>query len=238
MKTRMKRTLPILVLFTFALALSACGGAIETQTRQVSGFDRVDISTFGEFIITQGDTESLSIEGPADYLRYLVTEVNNGTLTISQRRGLLSSPNRKVTFTLTVRDLTSLSMSGAGSIKLGTLNTPSFKLILSGAGSVDMVNLSAESLDVTLSAAGAISVDGKVTSQNIILSGVGSYDAGELESASTRITLSGAGSATVWVTEKLEADVTGVGSVAYYGQPTSIIQNVPGLGSIRSFGTK
>lgn len=238
MKTKRNQIFALLALGVFALALSGCGGAIQTQTREVSGFDRLDISTFGEFIITQGDTESLSIEGPAEYLRYLVSEVSSGTLTISQRRGLFSSPNSKVTFILTVRNLESVSMSGAGSIKIGTLNTPALKLIMSGAGSVDMKNLTAETLDVTLSAAGAISVSGKVNSQNIILSGVGSYDAGDLESKSARITLSGAGSATLWVSEALDANVTGVGSVAYYGSPTSITQNVSGLGSVRSAGTK
>ena len=238
MKNRKKLVFAMLVLSFFALALSACGGTLQNETREVSGFDRVDISTFGEFIITQGDTESLSIEGPADYLRYLETKVSNGTLTISQRRGLFSSPNTKVTFILTVRELESISMSGAGSIKIGTLKTPSLKLNLSGAGSVDIKNLTADSLDIILSAAGAISASGKVASQNIILSGVGSYDASDLESSSARITLSGAGSATVWVSDSLEADVTGVGSVSYYGSPASVKQNVSGLGSVRSAGDK
>jgi len=216
--------------------LSSCIGEMETETREVSGFSAVAISTFGEFEIRQGDNESLTISAPSSYLRYIETEVENGTLTISTRRGLWGAPTNRVQYTLTVKDLNSLHLSGAGLVKIvGGLQTDTFSLNLSGAGSIEVEDLTAQTLSANLSSAGAMSVSGKVETQSVNLSGVGSYEAGDLQSKIASINLSGAGSATIWATDSLDVAVSGVGSVGYYGSPT-VTQNVSGLGSVNSRG--
>ena len=224
------------VIFLSALALSGCSGTVKTETREVSGFNSLVINTFGEFIIRQGDSESLTVQAPSDYLRYLETRVEDGTLHIDQRRGFIGGPIRKVTFTLTVKELNGLHLSGAGSVKvLDGLQSKDISVTLSGAGSIEIDNLQAESLSVNFSSAGAIVVAGKVNSQSVNLSGLGSYESGDLESRTASVNLSGAGSATLWVTEKLDVSVSGVGSVSYFGNP-QVNQNVSGLGSVNGKG--
>ena len=41
---------------------------IRTETREVSGFDRVDLAGFGDLVLTQGEEESLTIEASPDIL--------------------------------------------------------------------------------------------------------------------------------------------------------------------------
>jgi hypothetical protein len=226
----------ILFILLMALALSSCSGVMKTETREVSGFNAVSVSSFGELLIRQGEVESLTIEAPSDYLRYLETTVANNTLNISTRRGFYGAPVRRVIYTLTVRDLNSLSFSGAGSIKiLDGLKSGDFNLNLSGAGSIEIDALTASSLTVNFSSAGAIIVAGKVDKQSVTLSGVGSYDGGDLESKSASVVLTGAGSAVVWAKETLNVTVSGVGSVGYFGSP-QVSQNISGLGSVNSKG--
>ena len=228
--------LTIISVSLIAMNLSACGGVIKTESREVSGFNSVSISTFGEMQIRQGSTESLTIQAPSDYLRYLETSVENNTLIISTRRGFIGAPVRRVIYTLTVKDLKSLYFSGAGSIKiLDGLQSQDFSLNLNGAGSIEIDSLIADSLTLNFSSAGAIVIAGKVDKQSVNLSGVGSYEAGDLESKSVSINLTGAGSATVWATGTLDVTISGVGSVSYYGSP-QVGQKISGLGSVSSKG--
>ncbi len=228
----------LLVLFA-ALVLTGCvDGTVQTRTEDVSGFDKIEIHTFGEFIIEQGDEESLKIEAPRDYLRYITTEVEGSTLLISMRRGFIGGPIRHVTYTITVKNLEEISLSGAGAIKIFSLETDQLELDLTGAGSIEIDELYANSLDINLASAGAIVIAGEVDSQEVDLSGVGSYEAGDLRSDSAEIDLTGAGSAVVWAEESLDVSITGVGSVSYYGDNPQVDQNVSGLGSINSKGSR
>lgn len=237
----MRRITAIITTFSLltisGLLLSGCSdGNPQTRTDAVSNFDQIQISTFGEIIIEQGDEESLMIEAPRDYLRYITSDVDNGVLTISTRRGFIGGPIRRVTYTITVKDLEKISLTGAGAIKIYELNTDDFEVNLTGAGSVEIDDLNADDLEVNLSSAGAIIIAGEVDSQEVDISGIGSYEAGDLRSNDAEILLTGAGSAVVWVEDSLDVNVTGVGSVSYFGDNPDVYQNVSGLGSINSKG--
>jgi hypothetical protein len=225
-----------LLLAVSVLALTGCSqGLYEKRDEPVSGFNRVSIETFGEVLINQGSEESLSIEAPRDYLRYITSEVTDGTLYIKTRRGFIGGPVQRVTYTLTVKDLNEISFSGAGSIKVFSLDTNDFKVSLTGAGSVEIDKLKADSLVVNLTSAGAVVIAGNTKTQDINLSGVGSYEGGDLRSDDVVIQLTGAGSAVVWAESTLDVNISGLGSVAYYGSP-KITQNISGLGSVHSKG--
>lgn len=227
-----------LLLIGAALLLSGCvQGPSETREEDVSDFNRVSIETFGELLISQGSTESLRIDAPRDYLRYLTAEVDDGTLTIKTRRGYFGTLGQSVTYTLTVKDLNEVSFSGAGSIKIFALNTDDFTVELNGAGSVEIDDLQADSLTVELNSAGAVVIAGRVGKQDVNLNGLGSYEAGDLQSDETSIRLSGAGSAVVWAEDKLNVEVSGVGSVSYFGSPV-LTQSISGLGSVNSKGER
>jgi hypothetical protein len=226
----------LLLLFTVALLTGCSDVSMQTQNEDVSGFNRLQINTFGEFIIEQGDQESLTIDAPRDYLRYVTTSVDNGVLVIGMRRGFLGTPIQRVTYTLTVKDLNEISISGAAAVKVFTLDTEQMAVNLTGAGSVEIDKLTARDLNINLTSAGAIVVAGAVDKQKITISGVGSYEAGDLRSNSTDILLTGAGSAVVWAEQDLSVNVTGVGSVSYFGENPQVSQNVSGLGSVNSKG--
>ncbi len=228
--------LTALILALSILALTGCAqGPIETRKEDVSGFNKVRIETYGEVLISQGDTESLTIEAPRDYLRYITSKVEDGTLNIKTRRGFVGGPVQRVIYTLTVKDLSDISFSGAGSIKVYGLETKDFSVDLSGAGSIEIDELNADSLSINLSSAGAVVIAGSVKTQDVNLSGLGSYEGGDLRSDDTRINLSGAGSAVVWAENSLDVNVSGVGSVGYFGDP-DLTQNISGLGSVNRKG--
>ena len=207
-------------------------GEIETEEREVSGFQKVHLSGTGNLIITQGEKESLVIEADDNVIPLIEAEVLRGRLTISLKRGYNLIPTSTLKFYLTVKDLNEISLSGAGDINCDSFNTEEMEFKISGAGDIDF-NINARKVEITSSGAGNLTLSGQVDVQEVNISGVGKYDGAGLESKRCEITVAGVGSATVNVSEELDVDISGVGSVNYIGAP-HVEQDISGLGDDKS----
>lgn len=211
-----------------------------SENRDVSGFDAVEFSTFGKLNIMQGDVESLNISGPDNLVPEVRTSVRNGRLIIETDEGLTIRPiskNIEMTFTLVVKDLTSLSISGLGDVQVETLSTPSLDINMSGAGRIVQNQITTDDLTINLSGLGGIEISGQAAQAEIDISGAGSVDAPDLQVQTARVNVSGLGGATLWVTEQLTGDISGAGSISYYGDPQTITTS-SGLGDFKSLGSK
>jgi hypothetical protein len=265
LEEEMKKYLLIPLLIIAAVSLSACSifpridpGTQITEKRNVSGFHEVRFTTAGEMTITQAETESLQIEAGKNIMPHITTEVKDGVLIIGMDESRLNfGVSQPVKYTLSVKDLDGIDLSGAGNIETGQiksgdmtinlsgagnisvekLQADSLNARLSGAGNISVANLLSQSLKIDLSGAGNFSMAGKAPEQSALLTGLGSYQAGDLESARVKVQVSGAGGATVWATELLDVIISGAGSVNYYGSP-KVNEDVNGLGSVRSLGNK
>jgi Putative auto-transporter adhesin, head GIN domain len=245
MKT--KRIAVLFILLASAFIVCACGisvtrgsGIMDTETRDVSDFDAIEVEGFGNLIITQGDNESLKIEAEDNILPHITTKVKDGTLLISFDENRWRSnilPTRSVTFYIEVKELNRIDLSGAADIEMESLETTQLKLDVSGAGNVEIDNLQAKDLNVTYSGAGKCELTGEVQDQEVRVSGLGSYDAEELKSQSASVSLSGAGNMEVWAEDSLYIEVSGAGNVEYWGNPR-VTQDISGVGNIQSRGSK
>lgn len=213
---------------------------IISETRDVTDFTSIDMRTFGSVVITQGDSESLTVEGSDNILPLIRTSVRDGKLIIDTTRNIrvLNLDTDKVLiFNITVKDLTELIVSGAGRIQMDALSTSRFNLDMSGAGEVNIDRFTADELDVTISGAGSLDIAGQATRVSIDIPGAGSVNAGDLECQTATVNISGLGSATVWVTGHLSGTISGAGSVNYYGNP-DLQTSTSGLGSYHRLGDK
>jgi tellurite resistance-related uncharacterized protein len=211
-----------------------------SENRDVSGYSAIEFSTFGKLNIIQGDTESLNLSGPDNLVPEITTTVNNGKLVIKTRDNIsvtTLSSDRMLTFTIVVKDLTSLDISGAGDVQVETLSSPSMDLSMSGAGRVQMNQLTTNNLQVDLSGLGGLDISGNASQATIDISGAGSVNASDLKLQTASINISGLGSATVWVTDQLSGEISGAGSVSYYGSP-QISTSSSGLGQFKPLGSK
>jgi hypothetical protein len=214
-------------------------GQVETESRVVRDFQAVSFSSVGEMTIQQGETESLTIEAEDNVLREIRAQVRNGTLYIDYGSDGWPRvwPTQPIRYTLTVKELAGLNLSGVGDVRVDALETDSLQTTLSGAGSLWLEELDADEVSCRLSGAGSINASGTATRVEANVSGLGSFKGGSLRSESAEVTLSGTGSATVWATKHLNAHISGLGSVQYYGDP-SVTQAVSGLGSVQHLGDK
>jgi hypothetical protein len=209
-----------------ALACSAIGGAtkgsgrIVTSEIDVSGFSGVTFSGFGNLYIEVGSAEGLRIEVDDNLVSYFEANVDSKMLTIKVKEGANLEPSDDVNFYLTVEELDTIVLSGAGKIESDPLQAEQFSVDLSGAGELTMAGLTADSLDVDLSGAGDLEIEsGYVGEQTVKISGAGNYVADNLQSGSANLDITGAGSATVWAVTELTVTGSGAGKVEYAGKP-------------------
>ena len=214
-------------------------GNVVTETREVSGFDAVNVEYPAQVLIKQGKSESLKIEAEDNLLPNLKTQVKNGTLEIFYKRenGKHVNPTKTVKVTIVVKDLADVEFKSAGELIIEKLKTDRLDVSLSGAGNMNLDSILVESLTISLSGAGSMTASGTADNLDMTISGFGDFDGSELHDKDARVNISGAGSATVWVDNDLTAEVSGAGSVSYYGS-AFVTRQISGVGGVNHLGNK
>lgn len=215
----MKRKIISFVLL-FVLVASGCScafwgirgnGKLKTENRNISDFTKLE--TAGAYLVKVkcGDEPSLKITAEENLLPYIRSNIYGKTLRIDTRKNI--SPRKEIVIEITVNDLRELNCSGANSISVKNINTDEFTVNLSGAGNIKLTGITGK-------------LDAKIA-------GAGNLDAKDLKAEDVYVSVSGTGNAEVYSSNYLNASVSGVGSIDYYGNPKEAKTNVSGVGSIK-----
>jgi hypothetical protein len=250
----MKKTTVILSVLLAAILVAGCGifqitgngkvitpsNVIISETRSVSNFNGIDMRTFGKIILSQDSSESLTVKGSDNIVPLVTSTIVNGILTLELKEDVnVTTLNNEnvLTFTISVKDLTSLTVSGLSEVGMGPLSTSALAITMSGAGQVKIDQLTADSTNINVSGLGNVELAGEVSQATINISGAGSVNAPNLKVKTANITIPGLGNATVWVTDQLTGNISGGGNIAYYGTPQTSTTTT-GLGTYKALGTK
>lgn len=213
----MKGNLKILFITVLAIIISGCNfwgvrgsGKVKTESRKIQDFTELSVGGAFTVNIKSGNETSLSISAEENLLPLIATSVKGDRLVIKTKRNI--SPRKEIMIDITTNNLESIECSGANSVNVSGINTSSFKIELSGAGN--------------------IRAEGEIDKLHAKISGAGNIDAKKLKSKDVYISVSGAASASVFASNFLDASVSGVGSIEFYGDPPRTNTNVSGVGSI------
>ena len=120
-----------------------------------------------------------------------------------------------------------------GAVDQGEKDDLVFKAENSGSDNITVESIVAHKLEAELSSLGSIHVkEGQVDEQSITLGGSGNYEARRLKSDRAKVKISSIGSATLAVSERLEAEINDSGGVSYIGSP-EIKQEGDGPGELK-----
>jgi hypothetical protein len=208
-------------------------GNIKTEDRSVSSFKNVDVSGAAKVMVSQGDQHSVKVEGDENLLQYIEVEQEGDKIRIKERPGFNLQPSGDIRVYVTAPVFNNIDASGASDIigQTKISNPEEMKMHISGAGNIKM-ELDAPRLTFRMSGAGSIYIKGQTKELELEMSGAGSAHFYDLLSENTRVSLSGVGSAEVYASVKLDASVSGVGSIDYKGNATDVNQHVSGVGSV------
>ncbi|MDR3711839.1 MAG: DUF2807 domain-containing protein [Puia sp.] len=234
----------LFILSAFSLTLGSCwnfggrrvrgNGIIKTEDRSVGNFKNIEVGGDENVYISQGETSSLRIEGDENLLPLIEVTQEGDKIYIRPRQGVNLDPTHELRIYAKAPVFHDISVSGAcniiGQEKIS--NPDKMRLHVSGAGDIKM-EVDAPELEAEISGSGSIYLKGQTRDVGLGISGAGHAHCYELLAENTKIDISGAGDAEVYASVKLDADVSGAGSVSYRGGATSINQHVSGAGSVR-----
>jgi hypothetical protein len=208
-----RRALALLAVGSVVTACSATAGSgqLATQSRQVSGFTSVELAGVGELSIDQTGTESLTVSAEDNLLPLLTSEVEGDTLILGKKPNTRIVTTKPITYTLTMKDITGLAVSGSGTINAPKLTTAALRIKISGSG--------------------VITTAGNVDDQSLEISGSGRYLADGLTSKTTTAEISGSGTGNVVARNALDVKISGSGTLTYSGKP-QVSQTVSGSGKL------
>lgn len=220
-----RQSAPLLVLATVVLILAACtgggprtevrgSGVLATETRLVSGFDRILVSGYGRVHVEITGAESLRVEAEDNILDVLTIEVVDGRLELGHRAFTNIVPTRDITYYITAASLDAVAVAGSGIVDIREVDAGAFAVSVSGSGSV--------------------APSGRTGQLTVDVSGSGRYVGADMEAEVASVEVSGSGQAVVGASESLAASVLGSGSIRYLGDPL-VASQVSGSGSISRF---
>ncbi len=237
-----------------ALLLSATAWA-ETQKRDMDEFTKIAYSLPFEVEFVVADEHYVTLEGDADTIDEVTTEVDGDTLKIYKEDSWFDWSDETIVLTVGFEEVSAVRMSGSGdgfaeifesddfAIKIaGSALLEIEKLIcndldisIAGSGDVQLNDVEADTLATSIAGSGNVDASGRVVSQKISISGSGDHNARDLRSQETDITVRGSGDVEVWTVSALDATVMGSGDIAYYGNP-KVDERIMGSGSLERRG--
>jgi hypothetical protein len=200
------------VMLLAACSITSGSGQITSESRQVSGFSKVELSGSGELTIEQTGTESLTISAEENLLPKLTSEVSDDTLVLRSTSNAKIIPTQPIKYSLTVKDLSGLAVSGSGSVTMSKLATAALSTNISGSG--------------------AVTASGTADQQDLKISGSGRYQAEQLTSKTVKVDMSGSGVASVHASDALDLHMSGSGTLTYTGDPKQVTQQISGSGKV------
>lgn len=208
-------------------------GPIVEKTVSLPVFEGIRSGFSCDIYLTQGDQQSIRLEGQQNILDNLNLEVEGGILKIKYDRMVKKAEPVKIYITMSELVLASLSGSGTLVTTNHFRNLGDLDISVSGSGDVRL-EVDARDIEMSVSGSGDITLDGSAEDLDISISGSGGVDSRDLAARSCDVSISGSGNATIYVKEVLDAKVSGSGNIRYRGDVAKLYSRVSGSGSVRS----
>lgn len=123
-------------------------------------------------------------------------------------------------------NISDIEISGSVDLEIDGSGINEYDIDILGAAKVYMYKVAAKEFSLEVNGAGAINISGTADYFEAEINGAGTLDAKSLLCRIAEIEISGAGTAGISVTDELLADLDGVGSLEYYGDP--VLRNISG----------
>ena len=207
-----------------------------SEQRELRDFTSIDTELAADIYIRQADTFSFVAEASQEALDRMITRVKDGKLLIAkQSNWKLWNEFERIHIYITVPSLDDLLFSGAGNVVLkGHWTGKKMRIKLEGAYNLTALDVAIEDLKVVLDGVGNIDIGGKAPKAQLTLNGTGTIDAYDLTIQNARCAVNGVGKLECNVSDELIADVSGMGSVRYRGEPKNVRSSVSGLGKVKA----
>ena len=191
-----------------------------------------DVIANVKYIQSQGNDYRIVLSAPDNYMELFSFQVKDKQLDVSFTEKNLNIEPKNVDITIYAPTIDYLKNSGVASIEVDRLNTDRIEINNSGVGSLYLSGLNTKQVDAACSGVGSITLSGTTLEAELRCTGVGSIKADGLKANAVVGRVSGVGGIKCHATESIKAEVSGVGSLQYAGQPQDKELKRTGVGAI------
>ncbi|NOT75935.1 MAG: DUF2807 domain-containing protein [Cyclobacteriaceae bacterium] len=207
-----------LSLLIVILAISVLSFAQTREVRNVENFTKLSFRVPGKLYLKQGSVQKVELEGPANLLKEIETEVNGGRLSIGKEGKWMDfnwKDSDRITAYVTVKDLEGISVSGSGDvIAEDKFSTKNLELKVSGSGSLKLEAAADGNIEADVSGSGNIDLKGSC----------GNFDSDV--SGSGRVILS------ITIREQADFGISGSGRIQADGTAKVVTAKISGSGRV------
>ena len=200
-------------------------GVAETVTFEVGSFDRIQADSVFDVdvdVTVEGGAHSVELTVDDNLVDEILVEVEDGQLILTLDGGNLSF-DVGPTVTITMPELTGVSVDGAADITVDGLDTERFDLEVDDAASAT-VDGRADDINLTLAGAARAEISGAVDSVEIASSGASSADLTGLNIDILRLAASGSASVSFGNVDTAVGEVSGSASATFENLDSSQIE--------------
>ena len=202
---------------------------------KMPAFDQMDIDVVAnvKFIQDSDNDYRVVLSCPDNYVDLFSFEVEHGNeLEIGFVRDNINIEAKNVDITVYAPTLRKLENGGVASVEIDRLKGDRLKVENSGVGGVYINGLQFADVEAECSGVGSVELGGQAERADLECSGVGSIKAEELKAKAVKAEVSGVGGINCYASERIEGEVSGVGSLKYGGKPSEKVLNRSGVGKI------
>ncbi len=236
------KKLTLLLFVVLALTSTSCivgawdnrvsgNGNVEEETRDISGFTGLMISSGIDVILSEGDNFEVRVVADENLMEVIETSLNGKMLEVgTDRVNIRNAKSKKVYVTLP--KLTDLKISSAGDCEGQNLfHCDHLELGISSAGDLSL-EVEASRIDLGISSSGDARLAGKADVFNASLSSAGDLHAFDLVAGQVKVDVSSAGDARVYATDEISMSASSAGNIHYRGDARVIKSSKSSAGDI------
>jgi hypothetical protein len=185
-------------------------GIAASESRLVAPFTGIELMGSNNVIVQVGQPQSVVVRADDNLIGRVTTDVRGTQLLIGNAGDYRTKIDMRVE--VTVPSLSSVTLSGSGSLAVHGVRTADFTADLPGSG--------------------LLTVTGTADVLHATILGSGDEELSGLTSGTVTATVAGSGRISLHATESLNATVRGAGSIVYTGNPATVVKNISGAGAI------
>ena len=222
--------LPSCIIDGWDQGISGNGRVVE-ETRDISGFTGVHVSSGIDVYLSQGDEFEVVVEADENLQDVIVTEVNGNMLVVKTDHVSIRSAKSKIVH-VTLPELSELKISSAGDcVGQNPFSCGDLRLSISSAGDLSL-EVDADRIDLDISSSGDARLAGSADEFNVRLSSAGDLNAFDLVAAKVDVDVSSAGDARVHATEEISMNASSAGNIYYRGDARVVHSRSSSAGDI------
>jgi hypothetical protein len=230
----------ILALASLSFLFSSCifmgpsikgNGHVTKETREISGFEKIKVSTGLHVVLVQSGRELVTVEADENLHDVIRTEMKGNELNIFTEDRIRDA--KKVQVTVEFTDLDELrTSSGAhvntdGMIKVKRLESEA------SSGSHQSLNINTQNFNAKTSSGAHMAVKGKADEVGLKASSGSHLKAGDLASGDCNADASSGAHIYIDVSKDFEGEASSGGQIYYTGKPNSVTVNTSSGGNVK-----